>query len=87
MKAAQEMQKKEKSQFIEDQRKKLDKTINRESKIIRAIPQPLLEKKLRKEFLQVRNTIFVRQYQTLSKNKVISEWTLPKMMTKAKEFE
>lgn len=52
---------------------------------IMSIPPQVLGQQTRKEFLLARKLLIQRNYKTEAQNKMISEWTIPKMLTKAKE--
>ena len=42
---------------------------------------------MKKEFINARKQIMRRSTHTLAQNKVVTEWTLPKMIIKAREEE
>ena len=54
---------------------------------IMSIPPQVLGLQTRKEFLLARKLLIQRNYKTEAQNKMISEWTIPRMLTKAKEQE
>lgn len=61
--------------------------LEKDSRIVKDIPNGIISKKLKKEFLKTRESLMRRNYLTEANNKIISEWTLDKMLEKAKHKE
>jgi len=54
-------------------------------KIIQGIPSSVVSKKLKKEFVTSRKALIKRSVITQSKNKIVTDWTIPKMLVIAKK--
>ena len=87
MESAKAMLVKEQSRFISDQKQLAATVIRSETQKVMKIPQGIIPLKMRKEFMDFRSSMYQRSYYTQCRKKSVSEWTLPKMMRKAKEEE
>ena len=55
--------------------------------MIKLIPNSLVSNSLKKDFIKSRGELMKRSFITESQNKMIREWTLPKMLIIAKDEE
>lgn len=65
----------------------MDKCLKKNAEIIQGIPSSVVSKVLKKSFIRSRAALLQRAVITESKNKIESEWTLPRMLAIAKEEE
>ena len=61
--------------------------VNKNQDVIKMIPNSLVSQSLKKDFIKSRGELMKRSFITESQNKMIREWTLPRMLLIAQEEE
>ena len=61
--------------------------VNKNQDVIKMIPSSLVSHSLKKDFIKSRGELMKRSFITESQNKMIREWTLPRMLLIAQEEE
>ena len=54
--------------------------LTNESKLIYNIPKQIIGSDIKKDFMRARTQVMQRTYLTVAQNKIVSDWTLPKMV-------
>ena len=80
---AKDMQKREAKSFMKIKEGQLEKVLVDNGRVMKAIPNVIMSQRNKNHFLRVRKTSMQRNYLTDAKNRVISEWTLPRMIIKS----
>ena len=62
----------------------MDDILRKEKDIVFGIPKQVIGMRIKKEFVKCHTLVMRRTYITEAQNKMLSEWTLPKMIVKAK---
>ena len=63
----------------------MDDCMELNKKIIQGIPSSVVSQKLKREFANSRKALIKRSVITQSKNKMVTDWTIPKMLIIAKK--
>ena len=58
--------------------------LENEQKLIYNIPKQIIGQDIKKDFMRARTQVMQRTYLTVAQNKIVSDWTLPKMVLQAK---
>ena len=87
MRKASIIQLKEQRKFLIEKQKQMFGCVNKNQDVIKMIPNSLVSHSLKKDFIKSRGELMKRSFITESQNKMIREWTLPRMLLIAQEEE
>ena len=87
LKKAKYIQEQEFTNYLRLKKERAEEVIQSENAIFASIPSSVISLKAKKDFAASRKTLIVRAVKIQAENKLLSTWTIPKMIVKSKLLE